>query len=114
MTMTLAVIPLFSFTNMLDMCLSFFMGCVRALGIQANVATVYISCFYLVSIPVASYLAFVADMGILGLWFGYFLGIIIQNLILAWLSCTADWQKIADDAIERLRQAEDHRPPKKE
>ena len=112
--MALAVIPLFSFTNMIDMCLSFLMGCVRALGIQANVAILYINCFYLVSIPVASYLVFVADMGILGLWFGYWLGITIQNLILAWLSFTADWQKIADDATERLRQAEDQRQPKKE
>ena len=32
-TLALSVIPLFSFTNMVDMCLSFFMGCVRALGI---------------------------------------------------------------------------------
>ena len=76
-TLSLAVIPLFSFTNMVDMCLSFFMGIVRALGIQANVAVISISCFYLVSLPVASYLAFVAHAGIRGLWMGYFLGIIV-------------------------------------
>ena len=45
--------------------------------IQANVALVSISCFYLISIPVASYLAFAADQGIRGLWVGYFIGIIV-------------------------------------
>ena len=103
-TLSLAVIPLFSFTNMVDMCLSFFMGIVRALGIQANVAVISISCFYLVSLPVASYLAFVADAGIGGLWMGYFLGIIVQVLILAWMTWDADWQEIADEAEERLKQ----------
>ena len=90
-SLALAIIPLFSFTNMVDMCLSFFMGVVRALGIQASVALISISCFYLVSLPVASYLAFVTNAGIRGLWMGYFLGIIIQVLILAWLTWSTDW-----------------------
>ena len=86
MSIALAVIPLFSLTNIVDMYLSFFMGCVRALGIQANIALISISCFYLISLPAASYLAFVADKGIQGLWMGYFLGIVIQVLIVAWLT----------------------------
>ena len=81
--MALAIIPLFSFTNMIDMCLSFFMGCVRALGIQANVAMISIISFYMVSMPSAAYFAFVQEVGILGLWIGYFLGIIVQTLIIA-------------------------------
>ena len=80
------------------------MGCVRALGIQANVAMISISCFYLISLPTASYLAFVTHAGIRGLWIGYFLGIIIQVLIVAWLTWSHDWQDIADDAESRLRQ----------
>ena len=102
-TIALAVIPLFSLTNMVDMCLSFFMGCVRALGIQANVALISISCFYLISLPTASYLAFVADAGIRGLWIGYFLGIVIQVIIVAWLTWSEDWQDIADEAEDRLK-----------
>ena len=102
-SLALAVIPLFSLTNMVDMCLSFFMGCVRALGIQANIALISISCFYLISLPSASYLAFVANAGIRGLWMGYFLGIIIQVLIVAWLTWSEDWQDIADEAENRLK-----------
>ena len=56
--MAMAVIPLFMITNIVNMCLSFFMGCVCALGIQANAALISISCYYLVSLPTASYLAF--------------------------------------------------------
>ena len=82
-TMALAVIPLFSFTNLVTMCLAFFMGCVRALGIQANVAMISIISFYIVSMPSACYFAFVQEVGILGLWIGYFLGIIIQTLVIA-------------------------------
>ena len=86
-----AVIPLFSLSNLLDMCLSFIMGCVRALGIQANIAMISIAGFYLVSIPAACYLAFVENGGIFGLWIGYFLGIIIQVVIIAWRTFAVDW-----------------------
>ena len=76
-SIALAVVPLFAFTNFVDMGLSFSLGVVRALGIQASVAFVSIGCFYLISIPVACYLAFVADQGIRGLWIGYFIGMIV-------------------------------------
>ena len=92
MTIALGIIPLFSFTNLVDMALSFFNGLVRALGIQANVALISISCFYLISLPAATYLGFVAHAGLRGMWFGYFLGISIQILILAWLTWSTDWQ----------------------
>ena len=81
--MAVAVVPLFSFTNLITMCLSFFMGCVRALGIQANVALISIVSFYLVGMPSACYFAFVQEVGILGLWIGYFFGIIVQLLVIA-------------------------------
>ena len=53
--------------------------------------------------PTASYLAFVANAGIRGLWIGYFLGIVIQVLIVAWLTWKEDWQDVADEAEYRLR-----------
>ena len=102
-TLALGIIPLFSFTNLVDMGLSYFNGLVRALGIQANVALISISCFYLISLPAATYLGFVAQAGLRGMWFGYFLGISIQILILAWLTWSTDWQQLADDAEIRLK-----------
>ena len=84
MGIALAVIPLFSFTNVVSMCLSFFLGGVRALGIQGDVAMISIISFYAVSLPVACYLAFNQNEGILGLWVGYFIGIVVQVMIIAW------------------------------
>ena len=102
-TLALGIIPLFSFTNLIDMGLSYFNGLARALGIQANVALISISCFYLISLPAAIYLGFVARAGLRGMWFGYFLGIGIQILILAWLTWSTDWHQLADDAKIRLK-----------
>ena len=76
-SLALGIIPLFSFTNLVDMALSYVNGLVRALGIQANVALISISCFYLFSLPLAIYLAFMAQQGLFGLWYGYFAGISI-------------------------------------
>ena len=105
-TLALGIIPLFSFTNLIDMGLAYENGLVRALGIQSNVALISISCFYLISIPTAAYMAFVAHAGLRGLWFGYFFGMSIQILILAWLTMSTDWQNLADDTEIRLLNAQ--------
>ena len=55
---------IFFFSNLVDMVHYSFHGFVRALGIQANVALISIICSYLISIPMALYLAFIADYGI--------------------------------------------------
>ena len=96
------VIPLFCLTNIIDMNLSFFLGCVRALGTQANVALVTLACFYLVSVPFACFFAFVRDTGIAGLWLGYFLGILVLMMIVAWMTLREEWQDIADVAANRI------------
>ena len=98
----LHVIPLFCLTNIVDMNLSFYLGCVRALGIQASVALVTLACFYLLSIPFACFFAFVRGNGIAGLWLGYFLGILVLMIIVAWMTFKEDWQDIADKAVDRI------------
>jgi len=100
--MALSVIPLFCVTNIVDMNLSFYQGCVRALGTQSSVALVTIACFYLLSIPFACYFAFVRGNGILGLWVGYFIGILVLMIIVAWMTLKEDWQDLADKAANRI------------
>ena len=95
-TIAMNCLGIFFYTNLVDMTLNFFMGCVRALGIQANIALISIGCFYLISIPSACYLAFLAGNGITGLWIGYFLGILVQMIIVGCMTIMADWQGIAD------------------
>ena len=90
-TTALRVIPLFCLTNLVDMNLSFFLGCVRALGTQSNVALITLACFYMLSIPFSCFFAFVRDNNIAGLWLGYFLGILVLMIIVAWMTMRDDW-----------------------
>ena len=106
--MALAVIPIFAAYNLVDMCLSFFLGLIRALGIQSNAAIITILSYYLLSVPAAVYLAFFAGMGIRGLWIGYFFGILIQAMVLAWLTLGADWQEIAAEVQVRIMLENEH------
>ena len=64
---------------------------------QANIALISIGCFYLVSIPTALYLAFIADYGIIGLWLGLSIGTFMQMIIIAVMTFKADWQEIAKE-----------------
>ena len=73
----MAIFPLFSITIFIDTTLGFVQGCVRALGIQGDVAWISIVSFYLGSVPAACYLAFVAKLGLFGLWIGHFTGVTV-------------------------------------
>lgn len=90
-------IDVFIITNLVEMTLLFFMGIVRALGIQARVVIVSISCVNFISIPAACYMAFLSDCGIIGLWVGYFFGLFVQMVIVAYIVIMSDWQEIADN-----------------
>ena len=63
---------------------------------------VTLACFYLLSIPLAYIFAFVTDYGISGLWLGYYLGIMVLLVIVAWMTLGEEWQDIADAATNRI------------
>ena len=67
-------------------------------------ALITLACFYLVSIPFSYLLAFVRGNGIAGLWLGYFLGILVLMVIVAWMTLREEWQDIADYAANRIVQ----------
>ena len=73
-TIMAQVLPIYCIFNIQDSMTNVVFGCVRALGIQTKAALVTIGCYYIISIPLASILAFVADLGIRGLWIGIFVG----------------------------------------
>ena len=103
MSIALDIIPLLCFANLVSLCLSFFLGTVRALGIQSSAAVISIVSYLLVSNSSAYYLAFEKKEGVFGLWIGLYLGIIFQILMLAVITLIiVDWQKISDDANDRL------------
>ena len=63
---------------------------------------VTLACFYLISIPFAIIFAFVRGNNISGLWLGYFLGIFVLMIIVAWMTLKEEWQDIADAAANRI------------
>ena len=96
-SVALEVIPLLCLVNLISMCLSFFLGTIRALGIQSSAAVVSIVSYLLVSNSAAYYLAFEQAEGVFGLWIGFYTGVIFQILLLAVMTLImADWQKISD------------------
>ena len=98
----LFVMPIFCLSNLLDMALMCFQGFVRALALQANVALLTILCFYVVSIPMAAYLAFSKGFGIAGLWWGYISGIAILVSIVVFIVVRTDWHYIVYESEYRL------------
>ena len=96
------VLPIFCFTNIVDMTMSVIFGIIRALGIQEKVVLITIACFYLLSVPLAAYQAYVVKDGIAGLWLGYFAGIVFLLLIIAVYILRTDWDAIAKEAEQRI------------
>ncbi|XP_021895410.1 protein DETOXIFICATION 24-like [Carica papaya] len=62
-------------------------------GRQKLVAYVNIFCFYLVGIPIGLLLGYVLHLKINGIWMGMQLGVILQSLVLGYITWTTDWSE---------------------
>ncbi|XP_021895409.1 LOW QUALITY PROTEIN: protein DETOXIFICATION 24-like [Carica papaya] len=71
-------------------------------GRQSMVAYVNIFCFYFVGIPMGLLLGWVVGLEIRGLWMGMQLGVILQSLVLGYITWTTDWNEQVNRASERL------------
>ncbi|KAG1703979.1 hypothetical protein DVH05_006985 [Phytophthora capsici] len=77
-------------------------GIFRGCGLQALGAKVNFVCYILIAVPLGLLLAFVLEMGLLGLWLGLNAGFIACGLFSTyWLAFQADWQMLAFQALER-------------
>ena len=91
-TPVLDVIPIMSILSLINVCQAFFLGLVRALGIQAKVVWVFFVSLYIVALPIGYYLTFECGLGIRGLFMGQFPGLATQILIFAILTLKLiDW-----------------------
>ena len=57
---------------------------------------------YPIQIPLAILFAFKMKMGVAGLWWGDTIGMICQMIMFFVLVCTANWEKITDEAVDRI------------
>lgn len=71
-------------------------------GWQASIAYVNIGSYYAIGIPIGVLLAYVAHLGITGIWVGMISGVAIQTLILIILTWRTDWDSQVEIAKARL------------
>ncbi|CAM0904944.1 unnamed protein product [Alopecurus aequalis] len=77
-------------------------GVVRGCGLQKIGACVNLSAYYLVGVPAALFFAFFYHFGGMGLWFGIMCGLIVQMLLLLFITLWTNWEKEASKAKDRV------------
>ena len=82
----------------------FFQGPIRALGLQKVASYFAIGCYWVISLPLAYFLGIHKEYGVIGLIGGFSIAVTIQCFIYLIIVMTRDWQKIADEAAERIKE----------
>ncbi|KAJ3692393.1 hypothetical protein LUZ60_012743 [Juncus effusus] len=96
------MLPILAVSNILDGIQSVLSGVVRGCGLQKIGAWVNLGAFYIVGIPCAILLAFVAHVGGKGLWMGIICGIFVQMVLLLTITLCTNWEKEARKAKDRV------------
>ncbi|XP_040192723.1 multidrug and toxin extrusion protein 2-like [Rana temporaria] len=76
-------------------------GVLRGIGKQKTGAITIFFCYSLVGIPVGLSLMFAAKLGVMGLWIGFFLPMLLQNFIFIPYILLTNWQKVCEEAKTR-------------
>ena len=77
-------------------------GVIRALGIQRVASYYSLASYYLLGIPLALALAFMGNMGVIGLWAGIGVALSLIAIIFTLLVVKTDWYKVAEEAERRV------------
>lgn len=96
------VMPLAAFYQLADGLNCICGGIFRGVGHQKVGAVINLTGFYVIGIPVGMILAFKYGMGLLGLWVGISVGLVVQSLFeLGWIS-QIKWPLESENARKRL------------
>ncbi|CAN6317762.1 unnamed protein product [Urochloa humidicola] len=101
--------PLLAVTIVLNGVQPVLSGVAVGCGWQAFVAYVNIACYYGIGIPLGWVLGFHFDLGAMGIWGGMIGGLVVQTLVLIWVTFRTDWDKEVEQAQMRLNKWEDKR-----
>ncbi|KAK9290560.1 hypothetical protein L1049_008730 [Liquidambar formosana] len=71
-------------------------------GRQSMVAYVNLGSYYVIGVPIGVLLAYVADLEVQGIWIGMMCGVILQTLVLGYITWRTDWDDQVNKASERL------------
>jgi len=85
---------------------AFLQGPIRAMGKQGIASVLCLASYYIVALPLALVFCFFLEMGIAGLWLGMIFGIFLQSVAYALIVIFSDWQQVADESAERIRDSQ--------
>ncbi|KAL3702092.1 hypothetical protein R1sor_020114 [Riccia sorocarpa] len=103
-----SMVPLLSVIAILDGCQNTLSGVAKGCGWQHVGAYCNLGAFYGVGIPVGLLLTFRYHLRGYGLWCGMIAGEMTQVLLLSFITCTLNWQKLADEAAQRVHRSKEH------
>ncbi|XP_067232652.1 solute carrier family 47 member 2, tandem duplicate 2 [Chanodichthys erythropterus] len=95
------VMILYGFIHLFDATSAITGGIVRGTGKQMLGALCNIVGYYFVGFPIGVSLMFTLNMGIIGLWTGFFWCVFLQSLFFIILIYKLDWKKVTQEALIR-------------
>ncbi|AWP06313.1 Multidrug and toxin extrusion protein isoform 3 [Scophthalmus maximus] len=95
------VMFIFGFMHLADAIAAVTGGVLRGAGKQLVGALCNLVGFYFIGFPIGVSLMFAANMGIVGLWTGLTVCVLMQSIFFIAFLCKLDWKKAADEALVR-------------
>ncbi|KAJ6384047.1 hypothetical protein OIU78_027365 [Salix suchowensis] len=93
---------LLAFSMLLNSVYPVLSGVAIGAGVQSTVAYVNLGSYYAIGVPVGILLGYVAHLQVTGLWIGLLSGVVVQTLLLSYLTWKIDWNEQVNKASERL------------
>ncbi|KAM9857660.1 multidrug and toxin extrusion protein 1-like [Aulostomus maculatus] len=95
------VMVVFFFVHLADAVAGVAGGVLRGAGKQLIGALCNLVGYYFIGFPIGVSLMFAAKMGIVGLWTGLTVCVVMQSIFFITFLCKLDWKKAADEALVR-------------
>ncbi|XP_078122118.1 multidrug and toxin extrusion protein 1-like [Sander vitreus] len=95
------VMIIFGFMHLADAVAAVAGGVLRGAGKQLIGALCNLVGYYLIGFPIGVSLMFAANMGIVGLWTGLCICVLMQSIFFITFVCKLDWKKAAEEALVR-------------
>ncbi|KIK23952.1 hypothetical protein PISMIDRAFT_678674 [Pisolithus microcarpus 441] len=105
-----AVLPLVALVQIFDDAGAVVAGILRARGKQVLGATLNISAYYVIGLPIGLWLTFKRDFGLFGLWWGLNIAMAYASSIGLYICLTTDWDKEVEKVVARLAVDKGYQP----
>ncbi|EEF31430.1 multidrug resistance pump, putative [Ricinus communis] len=93
---------LLAFSVLLNSFQAVFTGAAVGAGRQSTVAYINICSYYIIGVPIGVVLGYVAKLEIKGIWIGMVIGVVMQVMVLGYITFRTNWDEQVKKASERL------------